>query len=288
MSMTVTKATLPYSRNLDRACATWAQFDRITNPKRFRTRQENDDNLAALFSGRVPPRIMIPGAGRCVEFTLNDVVRKSSCVTLVDLREAAMKAAFRLVHPYEQDKIEMVCADLCPFDVNEFDRAIERILEEEHDRSIAINRCLGIYRKLEFNLDPFAWVKGSYDLIVMAGVLGPVIHDHMIRLQRLIMGKWPGLVPHELDDTNPALKSGAMLRYHQAYSSFIRARLAPGGLLYAVVYKNAEGQELYPLKYYADAFANEFRLLKEVLPHEIVEADPCEEYSNHALLFEAV
>lgn len=283
MSVCIRKMGPIYQPHIEAVGSTWAEYDHGKVPELARTITRNDANLATIIARKNPRRVLILASGRCREFTLSKIVDHTSQTTLVDIREAALKAAFRDLNSRQKEKVDLVQADLSLVSSIRYYQRVGEIVAGATTSPRATAGLNNFFlQELPglFTVDPLAAFTEPADLILLIGTISPLFYDLILSAVNQASARFPSFSAHPFTPTLTAFREGVEKEHYRAYARMVEAHLSPGGAAYAVVYHQTRGDLLYSERYYNEAFAPALQVVPGALPHPIPEALPAQGEAN--------
>lgn len=267
----------------------WDPFDQKQEPIDGQTRHRNNANLShAMRLAKKEPRVLILGSGRCKEFDLARVAERSEQVTLVDIRERPLANAAKSIDKKLRKKLDLVQADLSPFDSAQFFNQAEMIIRQTRSLTCAIEHLRNlVLQGITLDQDPLSWFNGKADLAMLINTISPITYDFLYWPTVEVINKWQeyhggtlGIFPEQLIIDLEA-------RMFACFMRSLKARLSDHAIAYAVVYRSANGQVSYPLDFYQARFSPHFTLLLDELAFKTIESRPAVGNENIAFLMRA-
>ncbi|OGC36229.1 hypothetical protein A2311_05770 [candidate division WOR-1 bacterium RIFOXYB2_FULL_48_7] len=287
MSISIKQAGQIYQPHCQAVGINWREYDHKLIQNIGLTREHNDANIGFALQQRPEAHVLILGSGRCRDFSLAPIVQRARSVTLVDLRDSPLKAAFRALPGNLQPRVQLVTADLSPFDTNDYYRRVADILRSTTNPLTGVSQFLRLLsRELPLDRDPLTWLDTRPDIVLLIGTISPMFYDYIVQFANLGAQRWGPFNGDGLFPTNRYFRDAVEKRFFQAFTGHLAQNVSPTALTYGVFYREIDWEEIYDVAYYRDCFSPGFQQCETPLPHPIPEQIPAIGHSNHGLLFE--
>lgn len=232
--------------------------------------QRNNENLAEIFNGRNNPNVLILASGRCVEFSLPEVVAQANQVTLVDIYDIVLREAYQKVPRDIQEKVELAQADISVFD-SKFYHHVSTLIEQAGSGKEAMNElCRSLQDASNFRNDPLSWYTRKADLVLLIDSITPMVHCTLKWFEQKVIQRW-GPKSYKGYDWEMILDVEG--RFYRAFMEKLKPRISDGGLVYAVVLHKSGYEVTHSEEFYRGCFSAGFRIIEGILPYKIVNED---------------
>lgn len=235
----------------------------------------NDRNLDEILKRQKSPRVLVLASGGCDTFSLAKIVERASQVTLVDIRQEALREAEEKVPAAEREKVELVQADLSLYDSGYYAQASALIERAASSRQALEEFHAYLANAVNLKDRPLEWYVGQANLIILIDAVSHVSNSTLLCLENKVLEHWQVESRRQYGWRSLPNDQGKMMRvetlFFRTFMKEVRTKLAEGGQVYFVGicgYRDNDGRVWYPQEFYRRTFVNDFRILGNILPHK--------------------